>query len=165
MPTTVDPREWLRDLIEDHWTEAIDTLQQEGVSFASIPTPSVYSSRDPGATGSIQNETRIKVYQAGEEQTAFVTWGDTDVDTTDQYAVHIETSHTGNAAGERMTAAKRIAKRVLVLHRRDPHPDWHRIADISSRNSRDFPDYQREIITFRLLRDGEVLPDPVGVSR
>lgn len=165
MPTTQDPREWLRDLIEDHWQEAIDSLQSDGVSFASVPQPKVYSSRDGGATGDMTNTTRIKVYQAGEEQTSFVSWGDKDSDTTDQYAVHIECDHQGNQAGQRMTAAKRIAKRVLVLHRRDPHPDWHRITNISARNSRDFPDYQRLIITFTLHRDGEIQPDPVGVTR
>lgn len=74
------PKQWLPSLLADDWQPAADSLLEDGEDLAYTNPANIHAADQSESTGSVQNQTRVKVYEGGEEEHNSVSWGDRDKD-------------------------------------------------------------------------------------
>lgn len=151
---------WIPRLIEEKWAIAVDSLLADGVDVPAKDPPTSGAASSRKATGSVRGTTRVKVYQATDEESSNQSWGDKDRDVTVSWVLDVQIG--GRLAPEAAHSARLVIDRILALHRANPHADWHRFESWRSIKREDFADFQRVVFTVRLARRGEILPTSIA---
>lgn len=160
MTLTEPVEEWIPQLLEDTWSQAVDQLLSEGTDVVHKNPPAhVVGAKHQQSGGSIQGTDRLKVYQAGEQTSEPQTIGDTDRDRV--MTVVIDYQVKAGSAPDMADSAQKVIDRVLNLHRKHPHPDWDRFESWTDNRPETYPDYQHLTFTVRLAKRGELLPTPI----
>lgn len=150
------PQSWLPALLDQSWDDAVEHLRGQGHTFAVDPAkPTITGSHDQDDSD-IQREVKVKVYPATPHSTTQRAWVRQQADDTVEANIDIQ------AAGDEYahpaaTMADNVCRRILSLHRNEPHPDWSRFETWETRVAQNYPDYQHWILTTTLKAYNRVL--------
>jgi hypothetical protein len=153
-----DPLTWLPNLLLTKWDVAVESLRSEGVQVKAT-RPVIEGAAEPRSGGSIERETRVKLYENGDLLHTRVSHNDVDKDVTWSFTLDVKRKTAAQGAARREAHdTVQVLTRILELHRRNPHPDWNEVDAIKAQTVENFGDYQHRVITFRLKRHGQLLP-------
>lgn len=158
----LDPAVWTVELIKTRWDSAVQALQAQGETIPSpVPKPVFKAASDHGAAAvRINNNTLVKVFQAGDETTRPGSWGYTDVDKDSDWMVMVSTD--GPGAREQAWAIRQTIEKILELYRVDPGGDWDLVDGWRARVNEDWPQSQQHTVQFHLSRRGRILQTAVN---
>lgn len=152
-----DPSEWISDLLRRAWDDAVTSLRGDGKDITAV-RQEVWPAHDRRSGGELTGRVLLKVYESGDQVHSRVTHGDRDKDVEQRYTVDLQGKDNGDQARHRVHQCVLVVVRALELFRRNPHPDWNEVADVSVVTVNNYGNYQQRVVNFTLRRYGQILP-------
>lgn len=148
-----DPESWIPELLKENWSVAIDELIADGTDIPYKEPAFAFGAGHPQSGQTIQGQTRCKIYRSGGLNSEPNTWGDRTRDRNVEWSIDVR--HEGPRAREAVWSAEQIIDKILLRHRSNPNPDWHRITSWTSDQLESFSKFQRIVYRLRFATYSE----------